>query len=112
MRLVLAVIVGYLLFAMASMGIVGLVMARSGALIAVAAVALLAVVGILVGKVTRSIARERGARAAAIVAGLVAIATIANFALQLGVDPAWYKAATLLVTVPAITLVGRRPVAG
>ncbi len=43
-----------------------------------------------------------------VLAGLVALATVANLAMQLGAEPTWYKVGTLVLTAPAILCLGLR----
>lgn len=110
LRTTSAVVVGYLLFAVASMLLVGQVMSRQGPTIMVLGLAALAIIGVVAGVVASAIAPENRRLASYTLAGLVAVATIANLAMQLGAEPIWYKVGTLVLTVPAIVLMGlRRP---
>ncbi len=46
--------------------------------------------------------------AAYVAAGLVVLATATNLAMGLGAEPNWFKVGTLLLTVPAMVLIGQR----
>ncbi len=107
-RTIAAILVGYVLFASASMMLVGPVMAQQGPMIVVLALIALAVIGLVVGFVAAMIAGSKRLLAGYIVAGLVCLATLANLVMQLGAEPVWYKVATLFVTAPLIVLVCRR----
>ncbi len=107
LRLVGAAILGYLLFAVGSMQLVGLVM-RGGAAAAIGALVGLAVIGAVVGYLTARIAGPKAAVAAAVAATLIGLATLANLVFGLGAEPVWYKLATLLVTIPIVLWVARR----
>ncbi len=108
LRTIVGIVVGYLSFAAASMLLVGTAMAGAGAVRALVALVGLLLIGLGSGLATTVIAGPHGRLASAIVGGLVALATLANLAMQLGAEPSWYKLGTLLLTVPAIVLTGRR----
>lgn len=103
-----AVVVGYVLFAVASMLLISLLATGDGLVLTVLALAALAVIGLLSGWTAAAISGETRQLAGYIVAGLVAVATIANLAMQLGAEPVWYKVGTLVLTVPGIILATRR----
>lgn len=108
LRAILAVVIGYVLFAASSMLLVGPVMTRQGPLMVVVALVALAAIGVVVGLVARAVAGESRQLAGCILAGLVALATLANLFMGLGAEPLWYKLGTLVLTVPAILFVGIR----
>lgn len=103
-----AVVVGYLIYAVSSMLLVGLVMAQKGPITVGLACVALAAIGCLAGFLAVKIAGSMRRPTGFILAGLVASATIANLAMLLGAEPTWYKLATLLLTVPAILVVSLR----
>ncbi len=107
-RAIAAVVVGYVLFAGSSMMLVGPVMSRQGGLMIVVALVALAVIGMVVGLVARVIAGDYRKPVAYILTGLVALATLVNLFMGLGAEPTWYKIGTLVLTAPAICLVGHR----
>jgi len=102
------VIVGYLIFAVSSMMLVGMVMQRSGPVIMGLGWLALAAIGCVSGFVASKIAGNTRRPVGFVLAGLIAAATIANLAMQLGAEPTWYKMGTLLLTVPAIVVVSLR----
>ncbi len=108
LRTIVGIVVGYLSYAAASMLLVGTVMAGAGAVRTLVTLVGLLLIGLGSGLVTTAIAGAHGRLASAIVGGLVALATLANLAMQLGAEPSWYKLGTLLLTVPAIVLASRR----
>ena len=108
-RAIAGIIVGYLVFAAASMMLVGLVIARQGPFVVVIALVTLALVGLAAGWVAAAIAGESRRLASYILAGLVALATLANLVMGFGAEPVWYKIGTLVLTAPAILLIGLRP---
>lgn len=108
LRAIVAVIIGYVLFATGSILLVGPVMTRQGPFMVVVALAALALIGLVVGCVARAIAGDHRRVAGYILAGLVALATLVNLMMGLGAEPVWYKIGTLVLTVPAILLVGLR----
>jgi len=103
-----AVVVGYLIYAVSSMLLVGLVMAQKGPIMVGLACVALAAIGWVAGFVAVKVAGSMRRPAAFILAGLISAATIANLVLQLGAEPTWYKIATLLLTVPAILIASLR----
>ena len=108
LRTIAAVLIGYVVFAMASMMLVGQVMDREGPVIVVVGLVALAMIGLAAGYVASSIAGGKGRLTGCILAGLVAVATLANLVMQLGAEPTWYKVGTLILTAPMILLVGLR----
>ena len=109
-RLVGAAVVGYVLYAVASMQLVGPV-GSGGPVTALLVVLGLAMIGLAVGFLTARIAGPKAKTAAAVAATLIALATLANLSLGLGAEPVWYKLATLLVTIPALLWVAHRAAA-
>lgn len=107
-RIIGAIVTGYLVFALASMLLVGLVMAQQGPLIAALALVGLPLIGLAAGFTARAIAGEKRRLAAYILAGLVLLATLVNLILAAGAERIWYKVGTLLLTVPLILVVGIR----
>lgn len=107
-RLIAAVLVGYLVYAAGSMLLVGPVSSGGGAGTVALGAAGLAVIGLLCGLAAAGIAGGRRRAAAFGVGGLILLAAGANLAMQLGAEPLWYKAATMLITAPAAVLVGLR----
>jgi len=105
LRLIAAIVVGYVLFAASSMLLVGPVMTQTGVVMIVVALLALALIGLVVGLVASAIAGENHRIAGYILAGLVALATLANLFMGLGAEPLWYKLGTLVLTVPGILLV-------
>lgn len=108
LRAIVAIVVGYVLFAVASMLLVGPVMTRQGLFMVVVALVALALIGLVVGLVAKAIAGGHRRLVGYILAGLVALATVANLVMGLGAEPVWYKIGTLVLTAPAILLVGFR----
>lgn len=108
LRTAAGVIVGYVVYAFCSMTLVGAVMGSQSTGTTISSLAALAVIGGIAGALTALIAGPKSGLAVAITAGLVTLATVANLALQLGAEPVWFKLGTLLLTVPALLLVGRR----
>ena len=102
------VVVGYLVYAVASMLLVGVVMGQKGPVIVGLGCIALAVIGGVAGFLAKMIAGRMTRPVGFILAALVAAATIANLALHLGAEPTWYKVGTLLLTVPAILLASLR----
>lgn len=107
LRTIIAIIVGYLLFAVTSMLLVSPVMSRQGPITVVLAFMCLALIGGASGWVAAMISGGTARLASSILAGIVAVATLANLLMKLGAEPVWYKVATLVLTVPAILLAGR-----
>ena len=102
------VIVGYLIFAVSSMMLVGMVMERSGPVVMGLGWLSLAAIGCVSGWVASKIAGNTRRPVGYVLAGLVAAATIANLAMRLGAEPTWYKIGTLLLTAPAILMISLR----
>ena len=107
-RVVLAVIVGYLVYAIFSMLLAQPVLEQAETFVVVASLAGLVLIGLMAGFVAHWIGREMSGVAVCIMAGLIALATIANLIMQLGAEPMWYKIGTLLLTVPAALWIGTR----
>jgi len=109
-RAIVAVVVGYMLFAAANMLLIrfGPVMTQQGPLMVVVVLAALALIGLVVGSNARIIAGEQRQLVGYLLAGLVALATLANLFMGLSAEPPWYKLGTLVLTVPAILLIGVR----
>ncbi len=102
-RIIGGVVAGYFIFAIASMSLLGLLGARTGFAVMAGTLLALAVIGVVAGLAVRLIAATAGRPVGAyVLAGLVALATLANLILQLGAEPTWYKLGTLLLTVPAV----------
>ncbi|MCH9648295.1 MAG: hypothetical protein K0U98_08655 [Deltaproteobacteria bacterium] len=108
LRMVLAIIAGYLLFAVASMSLLVPVMGREGLVVIVLALAVLAIIGVTSGYLAKVIAGGKSKLACSILAALVALATLANLVFQTGAEPVWYKIGTLVLTASMILLVGSR----
>ena len=108
LRAFAGVVVGYLVFAVSSMFLVGVVMDREGPMVIGLGLIALATIGCVSGFVASKIAGGTSRPVGFVLAGLVAAATIANLAMQLGAEPTWYKMGTLLLTVPAIVVVSLR----
>ena len=70
--------------------------------------AVLAVIGLAAGWIATTIAGAHRRLVSYLLAGLVALATLANLVLGFGAEPVWYKVGTLVLTAPAILLVGLR----
>lgn len=110
LRIIVAVVVGYLVFAVGSMFLVGNAMTREGPLVVILSSVGLAVIGLLVGIVAAALAGAGARTAIYILTGLVVLATLVNLVIGLGAEPVWYKIGTLVLTAPAIVLAGlRRP---
>ena len=109
LRIIAAIVVGYVLFALGSMFLVGPVMAKEGTVIIVLGLIGLALVGLFSGLIARAIAGEKAQVAGYVLAALVGLATLANLLMQLGAEPVWYKVGTLLLTMPLILVVCLRP---
>lgn len=105
LRIVAAVVVGYLAFALTSMALVWPVTAGEGPMIVVLGLIGLALIGLLAGFVAAAISGEDRRLAGYVLAGLVALATVANLVTGLGAEPVWYKVGTLVLTVPLIVIV-------
>ena len=110
LRGVVAIVAGYVVFALASMLLVGRVMAGEGWLIIALGLIGLAGVGLASGALGAVIAGANGRWVGFVLAGLVALATVANLAMQLGAEPTWYKVGTLVLTAPLILLICLRRV--
>ena len=106
-RVIVSVVVGYVVFASASMFLVGQVMIRSGAWMVIGGLAGLAFIGLATGFIAKMIAGEKASLAPNILAGLVVLATLANLVMGLDAEPAWYKLGTLILTATIIFAVGR-----
>lgn len=102
LRAFAGIVVGYLIYAISSMLMVGVVMGRSGAIVIILGLVGLAVIGLVAGCATAKISGDTRRLTGLILAGLVVVATLANLLLQLGAEPTWYKVGTLLLTAPAI----------
>lgn len=105
LRVVLASVVGYVVFAVGSMLLVAPVMAQEGSMIVAVGLIGLALIGLVSGFTAATISGGGGRLAGYILAGLVGLATVANLALGLGAEPVWYKVGTLALTAPLILLV-------
>ena len=110
LRAIVAVVVGYALFAGASMLLVrfGPVMTQQGPLMVVVVLVALALIGLVVGLNARIIAGEQRQLVGYLLAGLVALATMVNLFIGLSAEPAWYKLGILALTAPTILLMGVR----
>jgi len=108
LRIILAIIAGYFLFAACSMLLVGLVMGKSGLFVVILGLTGLALVGLIAGWVARAIAGKMARIAGYVLAGLILVATLANLLMQLGAEPVWYKIGTLVLTAPAVVCVSLR----
>lgn len=108
LRAIAGIIVGYLVFAVGSMLLISPVMSQEGPVIIVVALVALAVIGLIAGWLATAVGGKHARLVVCVVAGLVALATIANLVMKLGAEPDWYKVGTLLLTAPAILLVGLR----
>ena len=108
LRIVAGVVVGYVVFAVGSMLLVGPVMSGEGASIVVLGLVWLALVGLISGFVAAAISGADRGMVGCILSGLVALATLANLLMGLGAEPNWYKVGTLVLTAPAIFLVSSR----
>jgi len=108
LRALVGVVVGYLIYALASMLVVGMVTPREGPTAMFLGLTALLVIGGIAGFATSAIAGGMKRPAALILAGLVAMATVANLAMQLGAEPTWYKVGTLLLTTPVIVIMSFR----
>lgn len=107
-RAIAGTLIGYVVYAFASMTLVGAIMGADGAAVIVVALAALVAIGALAGALTALVAGPKGALAGALAAGLVALATAANLLLTLGAEPVWFKVGTLLLTAPTLLFVARR----
>lgn len=107
-RALVGVVVGYLVYAISSMLLVGLVMGQKGPIVIVIGCVALAAIGWVAGFLAIKIAGGLTRPVIFVLAALVAAATIANLAMQLGAEPTWYKVGTLLLTVPLILVAGLR----
>ncbi len=103
-RSIAAVLLGWALFATASMVIVTVVMAQEGPVIIVFALVSLTITGLVTGLLAASIAGSNRRIVGYILAGLVVLATLTNLLLNLGAEPVWYKVGTLVLTAPSILL--------
>lgn len=101
-RVVVAIVVGYVVFAAASMFLVGQIPATGSPVVVVLGLVALALIGVIAGFVARAISGNGRRITGYILAGLVAVATLANLLMQLGAEPTWYKVGTLVLTAPAI----------
>ena len=110
LRAIVAVVVGYVLFAGASMFLLrsGLFMMSPWRLMVVVILAALALIGLVVGSIARLIAGEQRRLVSYLLAGLVALVTLVSLIERSGVEPTWYKLGTLVLIVPAILLIGVR----
>ncbi len=108
LRAFAGVVVGYLVFAASSMFLVGMVMDREGPVVIGLGLTVLAAIGCVSGFLASKIAGGTSRPVGFVLAGLVAAATIANLAMQLGAEPTWYKMGTLLLTAPAILMISLR----
>lgn len=105
-RTISSIIAGYLVFAISSMLLTGVVMSTAGVVQMVLGISGLILIAILVRYLIAFISRKNQ-MALFIVAGLVVAATGANLFLQLGAEPVWYKLSTLFVLVPGMILLDR-----
>ena len=105
LRGVVAIVAGYVVFALASMLLVGPVIAGEGPMIVALGLIGLAIVGLVSGAIAAAIAGGNGRLVGSVLAGLVGLATVANLAMQLGAEPIWYKVGTLVLTAPLILLI-------
>jgi hypothetical protein len=83
-------------------------MVQEGPIMVVLALTALGVIGLVGGVLAAAISGTHSRLACFILAGVVLLATLANLLLRLGSEPDWYKVGTLLLTGPAIVLVGLR----
>lgn len=107
-RAIAGVLIGYFVYAYASMTLVGAIMGSEGTATVAMALAALAAIGALAGALAALVAGPKAAVATTVAAGLVVLATLANLILKLGAEPVWFKVGTLLLTAPILCLVGRR----
>ena len=106
-RVIGGIVAGYLVYAISAMLLVGPVMASQGATVVVVGLVVLALIGCVAGLLAALVAGERRQLAASVAAVLVALASIVNLVVGLGAESTWFKVGTLLLTVPAMLLVGR-----
>lgn len=106
-RAIVAVIVGYFVYAGASMLLVAVAL-RAGVVWALLAIVGLLAVGALVGWLSALIGGERGESSSLVVAVVIALVAATSFVFALGSEPQWYKLATILGTAPLVFLVGRK----
>ena len=106
-KAIAAGILGYLVYAIGSMVLVGLVVSSSTTLGIVMAGIGLPVIGFLAGKLTTIVDANHGTMNGYVVAGLVLLATLVNIVQNLGAEPVWYKIGTLLLVIPAVLLATR-----
>lgn len=104
-RTIAGVVVGYLIFAAASMLMIGAVTEGQGPVAIGLGLLGLTLIGLIAGFVAMSIAGANIRLVGFVLAGLVVIATAANLILQLGAEPLWYKVGTLALTAPGILFV-------
>ncbi len=100
-------LVGYVVYAIGSMLLVGLVVSNSTILGVVIAVIGLPVIGFLAGKVIALSDANHGKIIGYIVSGIVLLATLVNIIQNLGSEPLWYKIGTILLVIPAILFASR-----
>ena len=111
MKIVKAVgagLLGYLVYAIGSMLLVGLVVSNSTTLGVIIAVIGLPVVGFLAGKLIGLVDAIHMTMIGYIVAGLVLFATLVNIVQNLGSEPIWYKIGTIVLVIPAMLIATRR----
>ncbi len=110
LRAIIAVVVGYVLYAGASMFLLrsGLFLMSPRRLMVVVVLAALALIGLVVGSNARLIAGDQRRLVSYLLAGLVTLVTLVSLIERSGVEPNWYKLGTLALTVPAILLMGLR----
>jgi hypothetical protein len=108
LRAIIAIVVGYVLYAGASMFVLrsGLFLMSPRRLMVVVVLAALALIGLVVGWNARLIAGDQRRLVSYLLAGLVALATVVSLIERSGIEPNWYKLGTLVLTVPAILLMG------
>lgn len=110
-RLVVAVIVGYLVAVLANSAwvlywYVDASTSTSGALVAMTVV-MFAATGIFAGALLRPIAGPATRPAAYVLGGLLALVGIVNIALGVAVEPSWHTLLAIVIQAPAVILGSR-----
>lgn len=110
-RLVAAVLLGYVAHALALSGLVLLVFGRGGVPIPLWSLPVLAatlgILGVTVVLLVHLIAGPVGKHGSLITTGLVATAAVGNLALDVAIEPWWFTVGVLVINVPGMLLTRR-----
>lgn len=102
------IVLGYVVYAVGSMLLVGPVVSSSTTVGVVVAAIGLPIIGFTAGNVTALVAAGRRTLSGYLVAALVLLATLVNIIQNLGAEPIWYKIGTIVLVIPAVLFATRR----